>query len=196
MRLRSIFALAAVPVMLAACDARSDRSGEGAENQSADATMTADNGAAGNATDAAATDPQQFVEAMAGSDLYEIESGRIAQEKASNAELKSFGEKLVTDHSKSSEQLKAAAARLQPAVTVPTALPPQHQAKIEALRGASGAEFDRLFVQQQTGAHQQALAMLDQQAASQSPPPLREFAQTARTAVKAHLDHLATMAGQ
>ena len=54
--------------------------------------------------------PAQLSPATAASDMYEIESGKLAQTKATAPEVKAFGAMLVTDHGKSSADLKAAAA--------------------------------------------------------------------------------------
>src|SRR5687767_14564169 len=43
-------------------------------------------------------DTQQFFEKAASSNQFEIESGRLAAQKASSPQLKAFGQKMVADH--------------------------------------------------------------------------------------------------
>ena len=134
-----------------------------------------------------------FVSTVAGSDMFEIESGKLAKTMATNADLKSFGDMLVTDHTKSSAELKAAAAEASPPVTVPTTLPAELQAKLDALKAAKGADFDKLFVEQQKEGHQKALDALHSYAAGGDQPSLKTFATKATPVVQGHLDKLNAM---
>jgi putative membrane protein len=95
---------------------------------------------------------------------------------------------LVTDHTKSSSDLKVAAAKAEPPITPPTALPADKQAKLDSLKAASGADFDKLFIDQQIEAHTKALDLLNSYAAGGSSEPLKAFATTASSVVQGHLD--------
>ena len=134
-----------------------------------------------------------FVSTVAASDMYEIAAGKLAQTMATNAALKDFGEMLVTDHTKSSADLKAAAAAASPPVTVPTTLPAELQAKLDALKAAKGADFDKLFVEQQKEGHQKALNALKGYAADGDQASLKTFASKATPVVQSHLDKLNAM---
>ncbi len=134
-----------------------------------------------------------FASTIAGSDMYEIAAGKLAQTMATNAECRKFGAMLVTDHTKSSAMLKTAAAAATPAVTLPMTMPAELQAKIDALKGAKGADFDKLFVEQQKDGHQKALDALKSYAASGDQPSLKKFATDATPVVQGHLDALNAM---
>jgi putative membrane protein len=134
-----------------------------------------------------------FASTIAGSDLYEIAAGKLAQTNATNADLKAFGGMLVTDHTKSTAELKAAAAEASPAVTVPATMPAELQAKLDALKAAKGADFDKLFVEQQKEGHQKALDALKSYAVSGDQPALKTFATKATPVVQGHLDKLNAM---
>ncbi len=129
-----------------------------------------------------------FVDQAAASDMYEIEAGKLASDKGSDAAIKSFGQMLTTDHTKSSADLKAAAAQAEPPVTPPTALPADKQAMLDALKAASGADFDRLFLEQQVEAHSKALDLLNSYAAGGDSEPLKAFAMKVTPVIQAHLD--------
>jgi putative membrane protein len=169
---------------LAACD-------RGADDRAAtDANIalgndTANTDAAESAGEAVA--PQAFVDNAAASDLYEIQAGTLAAEKARNADVKAFAQMLVADHTRSSTELKTAAAQSDPAVTPPTTLPADKQAKIDALKAATGADFDRLFLTQQVEAHSAALDLLRGYASGGTSEPLKAFAGKAAPIVEAHL---------
>ena len=49
---------------------------------------------------------EDFVKTVAISDMFEIQAGQLATEKAQNSDVKSFGQEMVDDHSKTSDDLK------------------------------------------------------------------------------------------
>ena len=146
---------------------------------------------ANTSNSAAPTDAAGFATAIAASDVFEIESGKLAQEKGTSAAIKDFGKQLETDHTKSTTDLKAAAAQANVAVT--PALDAEKQGLLDQLRAASGAEFDRLFVEQQKTAHQKALATLQGYSSGGDNEALKAFAQKATDVVQGHLDHANNM---
>jgi len=134
-----------------------------------------------------------FVSTVAASDMYEIASGKLAQTMAAMEECKKFGAMLVADHGKSTAELKTAAAAATPPVTLPTAMPAELQAKLDALKAAKGADFDKLFIQQQKDAHQKALDALNSYASAGDVASLKTFAGKAAPVIQGHLDMLNSM---
>lgn len=142
---------------------------------------------------AAALPAQGFTDTVAGSDMFEIQSGKLAETMGSTPAIKSFGKMLVTDHTKSSEMLKAAAKKTSPVVGLPMVLPADLKEKITALKAAKGADFDKLFVEQQTEGHTKALDAIKAYAAGGDQPSLKEFASAAEKVVQGHLTQLQAM---
>jgi putative membrane protein len=97
-----------------------------------------------------------YVQNAARSDMYEVQAGRLAQQKAQDAKIKDFGRMMVTDHTKSTQMIKAA---LPSGVTAPTALDKRRQGLLDNLKASNGAEFDKRYVAQQIAAHQEALTL-------------------------------------
>ncbi|MBA3667902.1 MAG: DUF4142 domain-containing protein [Sphingomonas sp.] len=155
-----------------------------------DMGMANDSGMSNGMAPMAAAD---FTATVAGSDMYEIEAGKLAQSMGSTDAIKKFGAMLVTDHSKSTAMLKTAAAAASPAITLPTAMPAEHQAHIDALKAAKGAEFDRLFVEQQKAGHQKVLDALKGYAAGGDTPSLKTFATKSTEVVEHHIEHVNNM---
>ena len=108
-------------------------------------------------------------------------------------ECKKFGAMLVADHDKSTAELKTAAAAATPAITLPTTMPADLQAKLDALKAAKGAEFDKLFIAQQKEGHQKALDALTSYAANGDVASLKMFAGKAAPVVKAQIEVVATL---
>ena len=135
-------------------------------------------------------DAAGFANAVAASDRFEIESSKVAADRASSPQIKTFAEQLRADHEKSSTELKAAAAMATPAVTVTPTLDPEQKAMLDQLKGASGADFDRRFIDQQTTAHQKALSLLRNYVGKGDVQPLKDFANKTATVVEGHLEHV------
>ncbi len=113
--------------------------------------------AAGNLGEAAtASADQTYVQNAAASDLFEIESSKLALDKAILAALKTYAQMMIDEHGKSTTELKAAAA--QAGIPVPTMLPPELQTKLDLLRAKSGADFDAAYLGDQRAGHQDTLA--------------------------------------
>ena len=191
--MRSTTIIAAVSLGLALCAC-----GKKAETTT-DTNIAADLNATGSMTDgtmtgtAAALPAQGLVDMIAGSDMFEIQSGKLAATMGSSAAVKSFGQNLVTDHEKSSTMLKAASAKTSPVVALPMIMPADLKAKIAALKAAKGPAFDTLFVTQQIEGHQKALDALKAYAAGGDQESLKSFAATAAPVVEGHLTQLRAM---
>ena len=76
---------------------------------------------------------------------------------AGDPKVKTFARRLVEDHGSAEAELKAAAEGSGAAV--PTTLDPEHQARLTALQGKSGADFDKAYVADQGENHSNALTL-------------------------------------
>jgi putative membrane protein len=121
-----------------------------------------------------------FVKAVAISDTFEIESSKLAQERA-DAASKTFGARMVKDHTAMSTELKTIASKAR--FEVPTMLDSGHQSKLDKLKGLQGADFDREYDTMQVDAHKDAVDLFDRYAKSGDDKALQAFA-------KKHLPHL------
>lgn len=155
-----------------------------ADNVSALDVPAPDNMAMG---DAVLSPAQKFANDVGSSDYYEIEAGKLAQEKAQAKGLKDFGKMMVEHHTASTDKLKAAGAKASPAITPNTTLTAEQEANLSALRAADGAAFDAAYKAQQIAAHEKALAAVKDYAASGDVPELKKFASDAERIVQAHL---------
>lgn len=190
MRIVTLTAVAAFALAAAACnnnEAGNDVSTDVnlAEDAAANDVLGADQ--MGNAAAATPTDAAGFANAVAAADLYEVESARLAADKARSSEVKSLARHIRTDHEKSTSELKSAVSTAN--ITVTPKLDAEKQAMLDRLRAASSAEFDRLFLEQQKAAHQKALALLQGYASGGDNEALKAFASKTAGAVKGHLDH-------
>lgn len=183
----SIFLSAAAALALAAC-AQTETTEETAATETAETTAgePAATGAMAESAPGTAAGAQGFVDQAAASDMFEIEAGKLAQQKGTDPAIKAFGAMMVSEHTKSTADLKTAASEAG-GLTVAPKLNPKQQSDFTALQGASG-NFDALYKQQQVAAHEAALALLQAQAASGDAAPLKAFAAKTAPVVEKHLD--------
>lgn len=131
---------------------------------------------------------------MAGqSDQFEIESGKLAADRAADPGVKKFGAQMVTDHTKSTQMVMAAAMKSGKPAGPPPPLKPDQQAMLNQLRAEKGATFDKTYVSQQMGAHKDALALQSAYAKSGDDPNLKMAAGKIVPVVKMHMAMLQKM---
>jgi predicted outer membrane protein len=134
----------------------------------------------------AVTDPQQFAEKATVSNMFEIESSKVALEKATGEEAKAFAQHMIDDHTKAGEEMKAA-ADAQGNITLPAALDAEHQGKVDQLKGLSGEQFDSEYLSMQLAAHQDAVALFDGYSKDGAEGELKTFAQKTLPTLQSHL---------
>jgi putative membrane protein len=117
--------------------------------------------------------------------MMEVEAGKVAQSKAQHAEVKQFAQRMVTDHGKANDELKALARSKN--VELPTALDKQHRAHVDNLGKQSGAEFDRAYMKHMVDDHKKDVAEFEKQSKSAKDPDLRKWAGEKLPTLREHL---------
>lgn len=179
---------------LGACSSNTDNTTSNVDNMGMASPMPTENADAGNAMVGVPASPgQAFADTVGASDWYEIEAGKLAQEKATAQPFKDFGAMMVKHHTESTEKLKAAGAKANPAITPNPALTAEQEANLEALRAATDANFDALYKTQQIAAHEKTLAAVKDYAANGDVAELKQFAAEATKVVQTHLDKIKSL---
>jgi putative membrane protein len=139
-----------------------------------------------NSTLGIAPKTEDFIKEAAMSDMTEIESAKVAQQKG-NAEGKKFAEMMLADHTKTSTELKSMIpANLKAAV--PTALDDASQRKITKLRDAKPENFASEYDSMQVSAHKDAVSLFERYANGGEDPKLKDWAGKTLPALKHHLE--------
>jgi putative membrane protein len=136
----------------------------------------------------AATPTETFVTTVAISDMFEVEAGRLAASKAANAKVKSFGQMMVDDHSKTTNDLKALIDDKKVEAKLPASLDQDHQAKLDKLKDLSGDAFDRAYIPTQVSGHEKAVDLFQNYADTGENADLKQWAQKTLPTLKGHLD--------
>lgn len=137
------------------------------------------------ANEAAAPD---FVAKVAASDMFEIESSKLALQKATNAEVKTFAQQMIDAHTATTADLKKAIADSGQAITPPATLPSDLQDELTEMNGKTGADFDKDYMDEQVDAHQNALNLLQRYAEDGDVAQIKTFAAATAPKVQMHYD--------
>ena len=185
-----ISAAAATAILLAGCD------------QNAASTQSGRTGAAGSAPSIAAEpgfrsprgelsdETKDFVNEMAMTDMFEVAASKIALERAKFPDIKEFAQTMIDNHTKSTENLKAALTQSGAADAVPAEFNADYKNMIASLNKATDQEYDRQYIDQQIEIHMNALTLLRDYAKDGDNPELRIFADMSAPAVDMYLDKI------
>jgi putative membrane protein len=144
-----------------------------------------------NSTLGIAPKTEDFIKEAAMSDMTEIEAAKIAQQKG-NAEEKKFAEAMLTDHTKTSAELKSMVPDNLKAA-IPAALDDASQSKIAKLRDAKADNFASEYDPMQVSAHKDAVSLFERYANGGDNPKLKDWAGKTLPALKHHLEMAQTM---
>ena len=124
--------------------------------------------------------------ALAGSsDMFEIQSSRLQLAQGQDQRLRGFAQMMVTHHTKTSQDLMAAAraAGLRPPAPKLVEFQAEMLSRLSPLRGA---EFDKEYRRQQVVAHDLALRLHENYAKDGDTPQLRTAAGATTGVVRQH----------
>jgi len=128
-----------------------------------------------------------FVQQVAISDMFEIESNKLGQQKG-NAEQKAFAAQMVTDHTKTSTELKGLVSGGKVRAELPTALDSAHQSKLDKLKNATGNDFSSQFDSMQVDAHKDAVDLFERYSKGGDNADLKDWAGKTLPALRHHLE--------
>ena len=144
----------------------------------------------------ASVSARQFAEMVGRGTIYEVAAGTIAEEKAQNPLLRAYGKQMVTDHTEMGLALNNKAQIASNNYTLPATLDSKHQALIDQLNAASGAQFDQLYIQQMRQSHKDTYELMNAMADRGSESNFQEFAADYKQTVLDHLNHIDAIAEQ
>jgi putative membrane protein len=102
---------------------------------------------------------KDFVRDLTIANMAEVELGKMANERSTNAEVKKFGQMMVDDHTAAGDKLKAVASQYN--IPVPAALDDKHQDLREKLAKLQGADFDREYMSAMVDGHEKVSDTLE-----------------------------------
>lgn len=136
----------------------------------------------------------QIAQIVVTANQVDIDAGKLAESKATNADVKAFARQMVTDHSGVNKQATALVKKLhvkpQPSDTSKS-LAQGGKDNIAKLKGMKkGPEFDKAYIDHEVDYHQAVLDAMDKTLVpSARNAELKDLLVKVRPAFVAHLDH-------
>jgi len=131
-------------------------------------------------------DKASFVKVVTSANAFEIESSKLAEQKAKDADVKEFAAAMIKDHTMAAEELKRA-AKLD---DMAPKLSPKHAAMLETLKGASDQDFQPLYTEMQTTAHMEAVTLFATYAKGGDDAAVKKFAEETLPKLEMHKMHV------
>jgi putative membrane protein len=129
---------------------------------------------------------EDFIKEAATSDMLEIGASKLAEQKG-NADEKKFAAQMITDHTKTSSELKSMISGDMKR-TIPTALDDSSQKKLDKLRDAKPEDFASEYDPMQVSAHKDAVSLFERYAKEGDDPKLKDWAGKTLPALQHHLE--------
>ena len=104
----------------------------------------------------------------------EVTMGQVAEQKAQSEDVKSFGKRMVTDHSKANDELKSIASKK--GIQLPSK---EHTGKWTS---------DKAYMDMMVKDHEKDLAEFKEEASNGTDPDLKKFADDTAKIIQEHLD--------
>lgn len=117
---------------------------------------------------------KMFMKKAAKGGMMEVAMGKLADEKGQSDDVKSFGKRMVADHSKANDELKKIAA--------------QKNAKLPTKEPTVGWTSDKAYMDAMVKDHEKDLAEFQDEAKNGSDPDVKKFADDTAKMVQEHLD--------
>lgn len=126
----------------------------------------------------------EFAMKAATGGMLEVELGKLAATNASHPRVKQFGEMMVNDHSKANEELKAAAQAKS--IALPDVPDADQQKMIEDLRGKTGKDFDKDYMDMMVKDHKDDIDLFEKEAEKGNDADLRAWASAKLPVLREH----------
>jgi putative membrane protein len=127
----------------------------------------------------------KFITTAAEADMTEIQTGEMADKQSMSPEVKAYGKMIVEDHKKATAEVAKAATAV--GATPPPELDSEHMKIVDDVKGKTGSDFDKAFIDDQIKAHKEALdAAMDEQKDGTN-PQVKELATALIPTLQKHL---------
>ena len=138
-------------------------------------------GSSGGTISSLNAEDKQFFIAAAKANETEVNAARMAADQATDARVKSFASRLLTDHSQADQELKQLALRKGVALPNPVSNVPSDLSSI------AGRDFDRAYINEMVRDHEKAVSDFQSAATNTKDPDLRAWAAKMLPTLQDHL---------
>lgn len=129
--------------------------------------------------------PESFLTDVIEGGNTEVALGKLAETQSKNADIKKFGQMLVTDHSKANQEAAALVKKLN--FNEPTGMG-SHQSTYDKLKGLTGDDFDKEFVEDMVSDHEKDISTFQKESENSTNADVKAFAAKTLPVLQKHLD--------
>jgi putative membrane protein len=115
----------------------------------------------------------------------EVQMGQLAERNGGSGPVRSFGQRMVTDHTKANQELAALAQRKQ--LTLPSGIGLENQQIYDVLAKLRGRAFDRAYAQDMVKDHQADVSAFLAEAQGGTDPDVKARAMQTLPVLEQHL---------
>jgi putative membrane protein len=130
---------------------------------------------------------QDFVTKAAQSDMFEIQSSKLALSSA-DAPTKDFAQKMIDDHTKTTAELKGAVGKGEAQATLPADMSSSQQSMLAKLRDLHGTDFDWQYHSDQVSVHKDAVSLFQRYGKGGADAQLKTWAASTAPTLEHHLE--------
>lgn len=129
---------------------------------------------------------KQFLQVMFSEGMAAVEGGHMAQQRSRDDAVKTFGQRMIDDHSQMDQQLQASAQKL--GFQLQHKIEEQTQRRIDQIQVLVGSDFDREYLRFQIEDLQQDLQQAQQHAGQTQDTEIRQCAEQLATMLEHDLE--------
>jgi putative membrane protein len=201
-KITALLLVVALACAISACK----RANEGVEENPPVSTTAVDGGSAtdtASATTTAATGgttsnmpgpDKEFAMKAAQGSMAEVQMGQLALQQATNADVKTFAQRMVTDHGAATTELSQLATTK--GLVLPSDVGEEHKQGMQHLQGLTGAEFDKAYMQHMVADHQKDTSEFQNATTALTDADLRAFATKTLPTLQDHLRQAQEVSGK
>jgi putative membrane protein len=175
----SLIALLVVALALAGCK-KSEQS-----NTTSGTSDTTGTGASGGTVSSLSTADKETMMKFAQGGMTEVKLGSMAAEKGVSADVRNFGSRMVSDHGKANDELKALATNK--GVALPSDVNGEQQKTIDKLSKLSGKAFDKEYVKAMVDDHEKDAKEFEKASTDAKDPDFRAWCAKTLPMIQDHL---------
>lgn len=144
---------------------------------------------------ALAAEGENFVDEASAKGMAEIETAKLALDKGTAEDVKTFAQKMIDDHTKSNQKLAELAGQHDDLEMSDEAML-MDKAKAMILQLRDGENFDEAYANNQVVAHEQTIELYREYAQNGENTELKQFAESTLQELEQHLQHAKELASK
>jgi putative membrane protein len=125
-----------------------------------------------------------FVTTAAARGMFEVEAGKLASQQATHADVKSFAQRMVNDHSAANNELQQLANSLN--IAIPQSLSDDRREKLNDLREKQGYDFDKEYMEMMVSDHKDSVGNFEDAAEDAESADLKNWAAQKVSVLREH----------